>query len=228
MSTQKGIPCSVVALFSLLVVVVGVIAYLNDFPLPMIKVTSIVFAILAAIIFLIYKLPFGKDYNNALDHIEEEAPNSNSLILVQNMSENEIKNAIESFNEMSKEDENFEYYSPQIKKFGKDFILLFSPTINYRDFCFWVNYLVYSDKNKRHNNDITGWYEVGNTTNNHPLSNKMLMLFIPDSDNEFDNVYLVDDSNKCYIQEFSFNEKIIPLKKSIIRYQEIPDINQLP
>ncbi len=225
MSAKKGIPCSVVALFSLLVVVVGVIAYLNDFPLPMIRVTSIVLAIIAAIIFLIYKRPYGKEHDNALEHIGEDSPNSNSIILTQNMNETEVINAINSFNKMCKEnDEHFKYFSPEIKRIGNNFLLFFDRSINYRDFCFWLNYLVYSDKNKRHNNDITGWYEVGSTTNNHPLSNKLLMLFIPESDNEFDNVYLVDNFNNCYKQEFSFDENIIPLNESIIKYKEKPDL----
>ena len=143
------------------------------------------------------------------------------------MTENELRDAINAFIEMYEEDMSKNFAAPEIKKGDEGFFLVFEPTLDYRGFCFWVNYLIYSDKNKRHNNDIIGWYEVGNANNNHPLSNKMLMLFIPESDNEFDNVYLVDDSNKCYIQEFSFNENIIPLKRSIIRYQEIPDIHNL-
>ena len=167
-------------------------------------------------------------HKNTIEHIEESVPHGQRVVLAKNMTENELSNAINTFLEIYNEDGNNNYVAPEIKKGDEGFFLLFEPTLDYRGFCFWVNYLIYSDKNKRHNNDIIGWYEVGNANNNHPFSNKMLMLFIPESDNEFDNVYLVDDSNKCYIQEFSFNEKIIPLKKSIIRYQEIPDINQLP
>ncbi|MBR5029960.1 MAG: hypothetical protein IKX63_02505 [Muribaculaceae bacterium] len=224
MNHQKGIPCSVIALYVLAVVIFALIMYMLDIPMPVVKKLSIILVVIAFVIFLIY-WPFGKkEQEDALDHIEEERPGSYSLILVQNMTEKEIVDAIESYNTMGKEeDENFEYYMPEIKNYGNDFLLLFAPTINYRDFCFWVNYLVYSDKNKRHNNDITGWYEMGNTTNEHPLSNKMLMMFIPESDKEFDNVYLVDNFNNCYKQEFAFDEKIIPLKESIIRYKEIPD-----
>lgn len=166
-------------------------------------------------------------HKNTIEHIEESVPHGQRVVLAKNMTENELSNAINTFLEIYNEDGNNNYVAPEIKKGDEGFFLLFEPTLDYRGFCFWVNYLIYSDKNKRHNNDIIGWYEVGNANNNHPLSNKMLMLFIPESDKEFDNVYLVDDSNKCYIQEFSFNENIIPLKRSIIRYQEIPDINNL-
>ena len=211
-------------IIAIVFVVIGYLFYYYDFEPNLIKGVSLVVVPTALIALLLYYWPFSKKRENALDNIEEEAPNSYSLILVQNMSENEINDAIESFNKIGKEeDENFEYYTPQIKTRGKDFMLLFSPTISYRNFCFWVNYLVYSNKNKRHNNDITGWYEVGNTSNNHPLSNKTLMLFIPESDKEFDNVYLVDNFNNCYKQEFALDEKIIPLNESIIRYKEKPD-----
>ncbi len=211
-------------IIAIVFVVIGYLFYYYDFEPNLIKGVSLVVIPTALIALLLYYWPFSKKQKNALDNIEEEAPNSYSLILVQNMSENEINDAIESFNKMGKEeDENFEYYTPEIKNCGNNFMLLFSPIINYRDFCFWVNYLIYSDKNKRHNNDITGWYEVGNTKNNHPLSNKIIMLFIPENDKEFDNVYLVDNLNNCYKQEFALDEKIIPIDESIIRYKERPD-----
>ena len=211
-------------IIAIVFVVIGYLFYYYDFEPNLIKGVSLVVVPTALIAFLLYYWPFSKKHENALDSIEEESPNSYSLILIQNMSENEINEAIESFNKMGKEeDENFENYTPEIKTSGKDFMLLFSPTINYRDFCFWVNYLVYSNKDKRHNNDITGWYELRNTTNNHPLSNKILMFFIPESDKEFDNVYLVDNFNNCYKQEFALDEKIIPQNESIIRYKERPD-----
>lgn len=211
-------------IIAIVFVVIGYLFYYYDFEPNLIKGVSLVVIPTALIALLLYYWPFSKKQKNALDNIEEEAPNSYSLILVQNMGENEINDAIESFNKMGKEeDENFEYYTPEIKNCGNNFMLLFSPIINYRDFCFWVNYLIYSDKNKRHNNDITGWYEVGNTKNNHPLSNKIIMLFIPENDKEFDNVYLVDNFNNCYKQEFALDEKIIPIDESIIRYKERPD-----
>lgn len=211
-------------IIAIVFVVIGYLFYYYDFEPNLIKGVSLVVVPTALIALLLYYWPFSKKQENALDNIEEEAPNSYSLILVLNMSENEINDAIESFNKMGKEeDENFEYYTPEIKNYGKDYLLLFAPTINYRNFCFWVNYLVYSNKNKRHNNDITGWYEVRNTSNNHPLSNKILMLFIPESDKEYDNVYLVDNFNNCYKQEFALDEKILPLNESIIRYKEKPD-----
>ena len=211
-------------IIAIVFVVIGYLFYYYDFESSLIKAVSLVVIPTALIALLFYYWPFSKKLKNALDNIEEEAPSSYSLILVQNMSEKEINEAIESFNKTGKEEDgNFENYTPEIKTCGKDFMLLFTPTINYRDFCFWVNYLVYSNKNKRHNNNITGWYEVGNTTNNHPLSNKILMLFIPESDNEFDNVYLVDNFNNCYKQEFALDEKIIPIDESIIRYKERPN-----
>ena len=211
-------------IIAIVFIVIGYLFYYYDFESSLIKAVSLVVIPTALIALLFYYWPFSKKHENALDSIEEESPNSYSLILIQNMSENEINEAIESFNKMGKEeDENFENYTPEIKTSGKDFMLLFSPTINYRDFCFWVNYLVYSNKDKRHNNDITGWYELRNTTNNHPLSNKILMFFIPESDKEFDNVYLVDNFNNCYKQEFALDEKIIPQNESIIRYKERPD-----
>ena len=166
-----------------------------------------------------------KERGNTLEQIDEDAPSCNSVILVQNMSKDEIIDVIESFNKMSEEnDDEHEDYIPEIESSNNDFLLIFDRNINFKSFCFWVNYFVYSDRNKRHNTDITGWYAVGNTNNNHPLANNVLMLFIPESDNEFDNVYFVDRFNNCYKQEFREDMTIIQLNGPLIGFKDMPSI----
>lgn len=185
--------------------------------------TLIGIIVVVVTIILIYKWPFGKNMQKTLAHIEEELPHGQRIILVKNFSENELRNAINAFINQYKEDRPV-LSPPQVRTLENNFLLLFETTLDYRDFCFWVNYLIYSDKNKRHNNDITGWYEVGVTSNQHPLANKVLMLFIPESDEEFDNVYIADSLGNCYKQEFAWDEKIVPIDNLTIRYQEIPSL----
>ncbi len=224
MNNDNSYPLGFKIFVAIVIAIVALCIYQSNFSPSLIITVSIVFAIVAFIIFLIYRLPLNKQGNTLLQ-IEDDAPSSNSVIRVQNMSKNEIIDAIESFNKMNEEyDEEHKNYIPEIKNFNNDFLLIFDRNINFKSFCYWVNYFVYSDRDKRHNTDITGWYAVGNTNNNHPLANNILMLFIPESDIEFDNVYFVDRFNNCYKQEFNEDMAIIPLKGLSIRYKDIPSI----
>ena len=225
MNNDNSYPLGFKIFVAIVIAIVALCIYQSDFSPSLIIIVSIVFATIAFIIFLIYRLPM-KERGNTLEQIDDDAPSSNSVILVQNMSKDEIIDVIESFNKMSEEnDDEHEDYIPEIESSNNDFLLIFDRNINFKSFCFWVNYFVYSDRNKRHNTDITGWYAVGNTNNNHPLANNVLMLFIPESDNEFDNVYFVDRFNNCYKQEFEEDMTIIPLKESFIRYKDMPPTN---
>lgn len=225
MNNDDSYPLSFKIFVAIVIAIVALCIYQSDFSPSLIMIVSIVFAIIAFIIFLIYRLPM-KERGNTLEQIDDDAPSRNSVILVQNMSKDEIIDVIESFNKMSEEnDDEHEDYIPEIESSNNDFLLIFDRNINFKSFCFWVNYFVYSDRNKRHNTDITGWYAVGNTNNNHPLANNVLMLFIPESDIEFDNVYFVDRFNNCYKQEFREDMTIIPFKESFIRYKEMPATN---
>ena len=224
MSNDSSYPLGFKIFVAIVIAIVALCIYQSDFSPSLIMVVSIVVAIIAIIIFFIYKLPL-KVQGDTLEQIEDDAPNSNSIILIQNMSENEIIDAIESFNKMGEEnDEGHKYYHPEIERNNNDYLLIFDRNINFISFCYWVNYFVYSDKSKRHNTDITGWYSVGWTKNNHPLSNNLLMLFIPESDQDFDNVYFVDRFNNCYKQEFREDMMIIQLNEPLIGFKDMPTI----
>lgn len=224
MNNDDSYPLSFKIFVAIVIAIVALCIYQSDFSPSLIMIVSIVFAIIAFIIFLIYRLPM-KERGNTLEQIDDDVPSRNSVILVQNMSKDEIIDVIESFNKMSEEnDDEHEDYIPEIESSNNDFLLIFDRNINFKSFCFWVNYFVYSDRNKRHNTDITGWYAVGNTNNNHPLANNVLMLFIPESDIEFDNVYFVDRFNNCYKQEFREDMTIIQLNEPLIGFKDMPSI----
>ena len=224
MNNDNSYPIGFKIFVAIVIAIVALCIYQSDFSPSLIRIVSIVFATIAFIIFLIYRLPM-KERGNTLEQIDEDAPSCNSVMLVQNMSKDEIIDVIESFNKMSEEnDDEHKDYIPEIESSNNDFLLIFDRNINFKSFCFWVNYFVYSDRNKRHNTDIRGWYAVGNTNNNHPLANNVLMLFIPESDQDFDNVYFVDRFNNCYKQEFREDMTIIQLNEPLIGFKDMPSI----
>lgn len=100
----------------------------------------------------------------------------------------------------------------------------FPETISYHDFGYWVNYMVYSEKPPvRHR--AVGWYQTGRITNlsdSLGLSNTILMMFVPDSDEEYDTFYFVNQDGTCFKQDFAWPEHLFVLKDRIREYEECP------
>jgi len=96
--------------------------------------------------------------------------------------------------------------APIIKEDGTDFLLTLHST-DFNRFCNFLNYLVYSNRNKRF--DVTGWCEVSPLEIDMGYNDKrmlfngtdraQLMLFIPEDDKDYDLVYFVTPNNACYV-----------------------------
>ena len=131
MNNDNSYPLGFKIFVAIVIAIVALCIYQSNFSPSLIITVSIVFAIVAFIIFLIYRLPI-KERGNTLEQIEDDAPSSNSIIRVQNMSKIEIIDAIESFNKMNEEyDEEHKNYIPEIKNFNNDFLLIFDRNINF-------------------------------------------------------------------------------------------------
>ena len=144
-------------------------------------------------------------------------------IFVTNMTESELLRAIDDFMRIYTQGGE-QYTRPTIQETSQGFLLTFDDTINYFSFCFWVNYLVYSDKEVRHNDHVTGWLQVKDfeDENLSIFAHQTLMLYIPSSDSEYDNVYFTTSNGKCFKQEFS-NTQLLEEQTSVLKqYRTIP------
>lgn len=145
------------------------------------------------------------------------------FIFVTNMTKEELLRAIEDFMRIYTQD-GHPYTRPAIEEKSQGFLLTFDENIDYFGFCFWVNYLVYSDKAVRHNDHVKGWLQLKDVEdeNLRDLANQTLMLYIPSSDAEYDNVYFTTSNGKCFKQEFSNSQLLIEQKSILKQYQSIP------
>ena len=86
---------------------------------------------------------------------------------------------------------------------GRTHVLRFS-NIDFDLICFLVNNLVYSERGHRH--DAKAWYELGPMVRDderHPLSGQKVMFFVPEDDDEYDNVYFVTSKGHCFKYSFA-------------------------
>ena len=140
-------------------------------------------------------------------------------IILAKMSESEIQTAIKDYIKLC-EDNDDHAEVPVITKSGDGFVLRYPDSTPYAGFCYWLNYIVYSNKERRYNDNVVGWFEVPVSAHGawKPFAGQKLMFFIPSSDDEFDNVYFTTEDNVCYKQEFAFRALLKQQKKVFKKY----------
>jgi hypothetical protein len=155
-----------------------------------------------------------------MDCIQDDNAKGKRIINATQMSENEIKDAINGFIKLYEENGD-KVDRPQVTQLEENtFMLRLPDTTPYDLFCYWVNYLVYSNEKKKYNNNITGWYEV--SANAKLFPSKTLMIYVPETDTEHDNVYVTTKDNLCYKQEFAGDTALIPQEYVYRKYSAIP------
>lgn len=124
-----------------------------------------------------------------------------TTIHIKNMTEAEVKAAVDDFLKLYPE-----IALDPIKYTweGEQLTLELSPDVDFTESALLVNSLIYSNRDKRHNKDITGWYTFGQVKSGRvDLCDKKVKLFIPESDEEYDCLYVGTDDGTtlkyCFI-----------------------------
>ena len=195
-------------------------------------ITSIMrFFIVIAVIVAIFALPSCARVQKKEQQVtmmdcllKDETPNGKRVIMTKQMNRAEIENAIEGFIKLNEENGS-SIARPTVEPKDNDtFLISFPTSTTYDLFCYWVNYFVYSNREKRYNNHVTGWYEVGAEAKGvwTPFANQTWMFYIPATDTEYDNVYITTESGTCYKQEFSQKAHLVQQKTVHRDYSDMP------
>ena len=179
----------------------------------------IVIAVLAIVLaFLGYKSRKTKDF----PIIEVSLSEQSRVILIDSMSEEQLKDAITEFVQMYSPSGEVEI--PNVLKEGEGYRLTFSSHVDFELFCWWVNYLVFSDKSRQEIYSVRGWYPFGEVTMNgqpHEFSSKTILLYIPKDDELYNDIYMITPEGKHYQWRFDSNVKEIAPRGE--KYQDIPN-----
>lgn len=130
---------------------------------------------------------------------QDKTPGGLKLVQVKDIEPALLERAVKEFTEGYELDR-----MPEIQhEAGVSFVTADSG-MPYMTFCFLVNALRYCDKSRKY--DVTGWYDMqlnredGDGLN---LSHQTLMMYIPEEDNEYDNVFFVAPDGRFFKQPFS-------------------------
>ncbi|HAD98478.1 MAG TPA: hypothetical protein DCG19_13800 [Cryomorphaceae bacterium] len=181
---------------------------------------------------IVRKLLFSKsasfDISNTKRPVKSSKPTlpvkNDKLVVIENGSVSDIKQAITQFCNMYNKD-SFKAL-PRLTEISESKSLVTFPyDIGFEMYCYFINYLHYAE-NITHNPKVFGWTTTkpGDEWVKEGIVNKLVMLYIPSDDTDYDNVYLTTSDNQGYKMGFALGEHTQKLKDPRIPFKE-PSVN---
>lgn len=171
------------------------------------KVLLIILVIIG--ILFIIKSCIKKDDNKFNDNSRPKIPvgktpiENDRIIIIKDVNYEDIKKAVLQFcNIYNKEKYSVIVQLTQISK--NEIVLTFPYDIDFATYCFLINYLYYPNE-IFYKANIKGWATTRSTDEfiSKENADKLVMLYIPTDDKEYDNVYMTTEDNKGYKLGFS-------------------------
>lgn len=158
--------------------------------------------------------------NNSSGSIKELTMSpAERIIRIYDIDKETLKEAYEHFSDISEQ----EISSIEAEDGG--FRLTFTPETDYISFCYWVNFLVYSDEEKQKRYKVYGWYPFGDVEINgvkQPFSNQTVMMYVDKDDTDHDNISFVTPDGSHYLQPFAISNNLKPIPGGNESYQPCP------
>lgn len=133
----------------------------------------------------------------------EEKPND-AVVVVGNLDIEKLKKDIREvcnlYNEV-----NFQML-PKLAIGDNTHVVTFPYGISFMHFCFFVNYInSYKLASGDYSYTVTGWItaNAGEECVTDAIASQVVMMYVPDSDKEGDNVYVITETGEEYIIDFS-------------------------
>ena len=174
----------------------------------------------AAGLFALYKdLRFHCERRNEIDEVGEVETITDGVISFNTNDEAEI---MEAFDRFDFQNSQKELLKPRIVR--REFhSLLVLHDIDYSDFCFLFNWLVYR-KMAVPDYTLRGWLKESHLEVKGNSVTGPIMLFIPSDDKEYDNVCFVSSHGKCYKQEFANSQRLHEVNGHAVPFEPYPEM----
>ncbi|PWK75431.1 hypothetical protein LX99_03925 [Mucilaginibacter oryzae] len=164
----------------------------------------LVSAIIVAIAFVLKACinTTSQSAQNTIRPQDEELPKvqkeNDKLILVNNVQQNDIENALTTFCNMYNKD-SFVALPRVVTISSNSFVVTFPYDTDFVTFCYVINFLKYPVDIKWQSK-VTAWVTTKASDDwiTDKSKNKKVMLFLAEDDNEYDNVFMTTEDNISY------------------------------
>ncbi|MFA7302121.1 MAG: hypothetical protein WC069_07455 [Candidatus Shapirobacteria bacterium] len=141
------------------------------------------------------------------ENLPKQEKQNEKLVIVSNISQTEIESILTGFCNMYNK-ESFQAQPRLFKLNDRQYAITFPFDIEFEIYCYFINYVRYPmgfDKSF----DVTAWEKTKQADGwiTEKSANKNVMLFIPEDDNEHDNVFLTTEDNIGYKLGFAVGEE---------------------
>jgi len=144
------------------------------------------------------KAPHSENIRPLNEKLPEQEIQNDKLVILNNITILEIEKILTDFCNLYNQ-EKYQALPRLYQLSERQFAVTFPYDIEFKIFCFFVNYAHYPMEFKK-SFEVTGWTTETST-------NKKVMLYIPNDDTEYDNVYLTTDDNIGYKIGFALGNK---------------------
>jgi hypothetical protein len=192
----------------------------------------LVIGFVIAIVGLVYKFGFvdpkaERENQNKTKDIKGSInqKDNDKIIIVKKLALDYLKKAIEQFCNIYNKQRIIA--KPRLTVFENQYLITFPYDIDFENFCYFINYLKYANElclKPDYKPEIIAWCSTkkGDSWMTDQILNKRVMLFIPESDKDYDNVYLTTEYNLGYKMGFAIGESHIKLDRPVVDYKNPP------
>ena len=185
-----------------------------------------------AVVSLVYKFGFADpktESENRIRPVDSSSPvqkiDNDKMIIVRNIAINYLKTAIEQFCNIYNKQKVLA--KPRLGVLENQYLITFPYDIDFEHFCYFINYVKYANElslKPDYKPEIIAWCSTkkGDSWMTDQLLNKRVMLYIPESDKDYDNVYLTTEYNLGYKMVFAQGESQIKLDRPLVDYKNPP------
>ena len=194
--------------------------------------TLLIIGIIIVVGFLIFK--FGlksseSDLKNTSRPNNVSKPtatkDNDKIILIKNLKLDYLKQAINQLCNMSNQNQYLAL--PRLTILDNEFVITFPYDIDFDQFCYFVNYMKYAHElslKPDYKPEIKAWCttkpDYARMTNE--IANKTVMIYIPDWDKDYDNVYLTTQDNLGFKMGFALGEEHQKMEKPVLQFEKMP------
>jgi hypothetical protein len=162
-------------------------------------------------------------FNTSVLQKADAKNNNDKIIVIRNVKLDYLKKAIKQF--CNNYNQEILRVFPKLILLENQFVITFQNDIEFMYFCYFVNYLKYPTGFSKYefNPYIRAWCKTNNNDAwmTEEIVNKNVMIYIPDSDDEYDNVFLTTEDNLGYKLGFAIGNNHKKLKDPIFEYEKI-------
>lgn len=202
--------------------------------------TLLIIGIIIVVVFLIFKFALkSSDRDLDPDFTNTSRPNNvkkptttianDKIILIKNLKLDYLKQAITQYCNLSNQNQYITL--PRLTVLDNQYVITFPYDIDFDQFCYFVNYLKYAHElcsKPDYKPNIKAWCTTksGYTWMTDEIVNKVVMIYIPDWDEDYDNVYLTTQDNLGFKMGFALGEEHQKMDKPVMQFENMPkDLN---